>query len=241
MAETRTRTDCALDVTCPAMSASVEVLYDDVWTDPVAAGRAADARFGYRYIDDAGTGDLGLQTTVPTTLPCVQNWSSACRIVINYEQHIHPLWSLPRINGAMQDRTCTSAGCHSLVDAMNNAQAPAAQLDLTDGPSDQVADHYKSYRELLADDNEVDAMGVDILVPSGQLDINGNPILVPVNVSSSMSRVGALASGTFFSRFDAGGTHAGDLSTAELRLISEWLDLGAQYFNNPFDPDVPLN
>ena len=56
-----------------------------------------------------------------------------------------------------------------------------------------------------------------------------------------MSRVGALASGTFFSRFDAGGTHAGDLSTAELRLISEWLDLGAQYFNNPFDPDVPLN
>lgn len=241
MAETRTRTDCALDITCPEMDASVEVLYEDVWTDPMAAGRAADARFGYRYIDDTATGDLGLQTTVPTTLPCVQNWSSACRIVINYEQHIHPLWSLPRMNGAMQDRTCTAAGCHSLVDAMNNAQAPAAQLDLTDGPSDQVADHYKSYRELLVDDNEVDAMGVDVLVPSGQLDINGNPILVPVNVSSSMSAGGAVASGTFFSRFDAGGTHAGDLSPAELRLISEWLDLGAQYFNNPFDPDVPLN
>ncbi len=27
----------------------------------------------------------------------------------------------------------------------------------------------------------------------------------------------------------------------ELRLVSEWLDIGAQYFNNPFDPAVPVN
>jgi hypothetical protein len=26
-----------------------------------------------------------------------------------------------------------------------------------------------------------------------------------------------------------------------LRLISEWVDIGAQYFNNPFDPAVPLD
>jgi len=24
-------------------------------------------------------------------------------------------------------------------------------------------------------------------------------------------------------------------------MISEWLDIGAQYFNNPFDPAAPLN
>ena len=35
--------------------------------------------------------------------------------------------------------------------------------------------------------------------------------------------------------------HAGILSTAELRMISEWLDIGAQNFNNPFDPNVPKN
>jgi hypothetical protein len=35
--------------------------------------------------------------------------------------------------------------------------------------------------------------------------------------------------------------HAGILSPAELRLISEWLDIGAQNFNNPFDPNVPKN
>lgn len=33
--------------------------------------------------------------------------------------------------------------------------------------------------------------------------------------------------------------HNGLLSPAELRLISEWLDLGAQYFNNPFDAPMP--
>ena len=35
-------------------------------------------------------------------------------------------------------------------------------------------------------------------------------------------------------------THAGMLSTAELRLLSEWLDIGAQYYNDPFPP-TPQN
>ena len=161
--------------------------------------------------------------------------------MINYEQHIHPLWSLPRVNGALQDRTCTTAGCHTFVGPMATVQQPQAQLDLTDGPSQQEPDHFNAYQELLANDNATDAAGVDLLVPSGQLDINGNPILVTVPVNASMSPAGAVASNAFFSRFDVGGTHAGDLSPAELRLIAEWLDLGAQYFNNPFDPDVPLN
>jgi hypothetical protein len=43
----------------------------------------------------------------------------------------------------------------------------------------------------------------------------------------------------------AGGTvdHSADgfLTPSELRLISEWVDIGAQYFNNPFDPAVPLD
>jgi len=41
--------------------------------------------------------------------------------------------------------------------------------------------------------------------------------------------------------FAAGGQHAGWLSPSELRLVSEWLDIGAQYFNDPFDPKAPLN
>jgi len=38
----------------------------------------------------------------------------------------------------------------------------------------------------------------------------------------------------FFSLFALGGSHQGRLTAAELKLVSEWLDLGAQYFNDPF-------
>jgi enoyl reductase-like protein len=65
------------------------------------------------------------------------------------------------------------------------------------------------------------------------VDAMGNPIFSPVTVDPPMSAAGARAS-RFFSEFDAGGTHAGYLSTAELRLLAEWLDIGAQYCNNPF-------
>jgi hypothetical protein len=71
----------------------------------------------------------------------------------------------------------------------------------------------------------------------------GNPILANVSVAPSMSAAGARVS-TFFSCFDAGGggcpgrSHVGYLSGAELKLLAEWLDIGAQYYNNPFDVPV---
>jgi len=236
MAETRSRISCITD--CAALNPSVDVEYDDVWTDETTAGRARDTSFAYRYLD--------LQTPAPTTSECVQSWSSRCRIVINYEQHIHPLWSLPRLvtdpNDAMivlADHTCTAAGCHTPVGANNTAQVPAAQLDLTDGPSLDDPNQFKAYRELLFDDDAVDAAGATIVINT--VDADGNPITVTIPVGSSMSGAGANASDAFFSKFDAGGTHAGYLTPAELRLIAEWLDIGAQYFNNPFDPAAPLN
>jgi len=38
----------------------------------------------------------------------------------------------------------------------------------------------------------------------------------------------------FFSVFAQGGSHNGWLTPAELRLISEWIDIGGQYYNDPF-------
>jgi hypothetical protein len=35
--------------------------------------------------------------------------------------------------------------------------------------------------------------------------------------------------------------HSGFMTPDELRLVIEWLDIGAQYFNDPFDPDAPSN
>jgi hypothetical protein len=56
-------------------------------------------------------------------------------------------------------------------------------------------------------------------------------------VPASMSGNGANASNRFFSKFDVGGgtvDHRGFLTSAELKLLSEWLDIGAQYYNDPF-------
>ena len=60
------------------------------------------------------------------------------------------------------------------------------------------------------------------------------PTQVRVPVSPPLSAGGALASPRFFDRFAAGGSHENRLDPAELRLIAEWLDIGAQYYNDPF-------
>lgn len=236
---------------------SADIVYDDQWSNEAIVPKAAS--FAWRY------SDLQSAPPVEDTDVCATNWSALCRIVINYETHIHPLWSVDRrildLDGetVLEDRTCTA--CHSSVDAEAAVRVPDQQLDLTDGSSTDNPDHYKSYRELLFNDNEqevVDGILIDRLVDSGQveliqqfedngdpvLDEDGNPvfvevpILVTVNVNPSMRTAGARNSAVFMNRFEAGESHAGYLSPAELKLISEWLDLGAQYYNNPFDAPV---
>ena len=168
---------------------------------------------------------------------------------MQYEESLHPLWTVVRT--AISDQNILDVagnvidsciGCHAPVDAAGMAMVPAGQLDLTDGASDIDPDHFKAYRELLSGDNEqeVNANGVlvDRQIQIG-IDANGIPILATVPVAPSMRAGTANGSGTFLDRFAVGGTHAGYLSPAELKLVSEWLDGGAQYYNNPFE--APLD
>jgi hypothetical protein len=191
----------------------VDPVYVDLWTYEPTAGRPADADFSLPY--------AALVTPAPASFACQTAWSNACRTVIHYEQHIHPLWNRDR--GA---NTCTS--CHSTTDVVGMLQVPLGQLDLSDGLSSDDANHFNAYRELLFPDfaEEIGVVGLQ--------DIVG-----PVPVPPSMSTTGAVASGTFLDRFAPGGSHEGRLDPAELRLIVEWLDIGAQYFNDPFA--APLN
>jgi len=243
MAETRTRIDPT------ALEPSVDLIYNDVWTDPVAAGRAADAPLSYVYSDPVA----GLGSAAPTT--CLLSWDTACRITVNYQTHIEPLWTIPRLildpmdpMIVLQDNTCTAAGCHSPVDAVDPAVVvvPQADLDLTPGLSLNEPDFVNSYEELMFPDNAQEVnnnMLRDIQIDIGP-DQNGNPILVNVPLGTRLSTAGANAGnsfGRFFSRFEPGASHDGYLTPGELRLVSEWLDLGGQYFNNPFDPGVPVN
>jgi hypothetical protein len=58
-------------------------------------------------------------------------------------------------------------------------------------------------------------------------------------VAPSLRAGGANSSVTFFALFAPDGSHAGWLTPVELKLVSEWTDIGAQYFNDPFA--APLN
>ena len=68
------------------------------------------------------------------------------------------------------------------------------------------------------------------------LDDDGNPIpvLQTVRVNPVMSVGGARSSPRFFAPFAAGGVHDGWLGPEELKVLAEWLDIGGQYYNDPF-------
>ncbi len=61
MAQVRARISCQTD--CADLLPATAIRYEDVWTDPVAAGRAPDAAFAYDYLD--------LETAAPTSSDCV--------------------------------------------------------------------------------------------------------------------------------------------------------------------------
>ena len=76
---------------------------------------------------------------------------------------------------------------------------------------------------------------------------NPDKVLSP-SMSANGARVSYFIEKMNETELDAGRTlslatvnHANMLTPAELRLISEYLDIGGQYFNNPFDPLAPQN
>ena len=249
MAEIRARVTCA-DGSCSSLEPSMNVLYRDVWSaDPLDVnGVPINPDIDYLYTD--------LTTTPPTSLACQTDWQWNCRSVINYETVIHPLWSQPRIvmvdddndpttpevplldaNGEPVNNNCLN--CHTPVDPANNmVRVPAGQLELQDGLSPDEPDHFHAYRELLVTDTlqilENGAL-VDATRVIGQ-DADGNDIIELIPQPSPASVAGARASSDFFDRFnDPNDLHFNILSRAEQRLVAEWLDVGAQYYNNPFD------
>jgi hypothetical protein len=250
MADARAWHTCANAVTPPGATTpcselpTIDVIYSDVWTDPVTAGRPADAAFSYLYAN--------LSTPSPANTHCT-TWDPLCRSTIHYpdatadgalSHQLQPMWNLPRqtiVAGVVtSDHTCVL--CHNPVNAAAKApEVPSGQLDLTDSASSVDATVTTSYEELLFAHNEQTLnMGVlqDLLVPAPGP--GGTTIMVPVSLAPPMAAGSSIGSVVKFLRmFD--GTyhdpvidHTGFLNTAELRLIAEWLDIGAQYYNDPF-------
>jgi hypothetical protein len=244
MAETLGAASCAGDTPhCLQNIPSVNLIYNDVWTNPSAATPGTPIALSY---DSSLTTNVNWQ--IPTAANCLIAWSSTCRIILNYNQQIQPLWTVSRtyVGGVAAGQTGACTSCHGPTSAAAAPQVPAGvtQLDLTNNASNEEPLQPVSYRRLLfAHDEQQLMMGVltDVTVPGPIDPTTGLPTQVPVTIGPPMNAGNARGSTQFFQEFATGGTHAGYLSPAELRVISEWLDIGAQYFNNPFDPAAPLD
>jgi hypothetical protein len=247
MAMARTRKDPTV------LELSTDLVYQDVWTG-INTGRMPDIDYSVLYADITAT-------PLPEMFSCVP-WAVECRVVINYEEHIQPLWEVTRPVLDALDMPTTDPGtgleintrcidCHSRrypnfpsidVNLIGEVVDPVArgQLELTSNASGDEPTHMLSYEELLnGDEFEVlDQGGIIFLLiddPGGAIDpATDMPLQVPATIGSPLTAQGAYFSPAFFNRFSSTGQHPDWLSTAELRLISEWLDLGAQYYNDPF-------
>lgn len=220
----------------PSLDMKFTLAVDEWATNPAQQNPAFD--FSYK---------IGATTQVPlapTVASCLGVTSTNCRAVINYLDHIQSIWDKPHPFNAT-NVTCTS--CH------NGTNAPTAgHLDLSSTASDRDADRVMSWSDLFTDDVQKDNAGNPLIVNGPQqvdangnlvFDINGAPVFTQVTVPvGHVMNSGANASQAFFNCFEGaatcgttGGTtvnHAGMLNGSELRLIAEWLDIGAQYFND---------
>jgi hypothetical protein len=154
MAMTRIRTACGADPDgplglnvalfgCAELTPNINLWFTDVWTDP-AASPTPD--FDLLYTDlttpaPANAGNDFCESDKPPLTVADEDWDPICRIIINYEEHIHPLWELSRAGGACTD-------CHNLTGA-----STAGQLDLRGVDDTDVPEHLVSYRELFFGDS----------------------------------------------------------------------------------------
>jgi hypothetical protein len=200
-----------------------DMVYSDVWAD-TSSGGTARASMTVKYTGNTNAAD-DLVTPAPTNG------------IINYPTHIAPLWTRDR--GA---NTCTN--CHT----------DPAKLDLRATTSG--TGRLTSYEELLVGDPVIDPVtGLpQIQIREGEPEVVRGVPLVDNMVGNAMgmtrgSRLGEILYGEDLKASAEARTthpnppatapnHATMLNKAELRLVTEWMDLSGQYYNNPFDAGI---
>jgi hypothetical protein len=241
MAQTLARISCGTGSGMPCSQIlGTDVIYTPVWTQGVTlpAGLPADSPITYAY---SGAGGLSEPPPFPNIGNCVPTWTAQCRITIHFADssaatpvYLQNIWSLSTRTATVKgvaNSPAVCVTCHNPVSAANLVQVPAGQLDLTGGASSIDATVVTSYESLLFPrDEQTLNMGVLQPVLKGGL---------PVTLPPPMAAGSAIDSTAFLGMFD--GTfhdpvldHTGFLSPAERRLIAEWLDIGAQFYNDPF-------
>ncbi len=198
------------------LNLSPDMIFTDVWAN-TGAGGVARAPISITYAD------LG-------TTPAPVNG------IINYPEQIAPIWTRARTGPASADYTCTT--CH----------ADSAKLDLraTTSGTGRVT----SYEELVLGDPLIDtATGLPVTrLDEGVPMIVRGPALVETMAGGAegLARSSRLIEILFGERLKASGEaftahpnppgtapdHSTMLSSGEKRLVTEWIDLGGQYYND---------
>jgi hypothetical protein len=217
-------TSCNNSPTAPynAAALSQDVIFNDAWGDGYNQKIGPNAMVSYMY--------SALTTNEPIVPSCQSTWSGYCLSIINYPTIIDPLWSVVRGSITPDPRganTCTK--CHTSTRPV--PEPPDGNLQLDRDPAQSATAQLRAYTQLV-DTHDV-------------LSLNATNQLVDSGVTVPGSMVAGSASGSCFFQTVTGaklgcsvtGTvnHAGFMTAAELRLLSEWVDIGAQYYNNPFD------
>jgi hypothetical protein len=197
-----------------SMQLQPNLVYTDIWTDPAKAGRPADAPL---TIDYSG---------VPV---------APVNGVIDYETNIAPLWAKQRTlpGGGSGDCTTCHDGSGTGVDGRH-----ALDLRNTTGGAGRQA----SYDSLLIGDPQLDANGLPVLtVDNGEIRVVESEAQVVPGLARGSHLIEVLFKQELKSAYTLGATdHSAMLNASELRLVSEWIDLGAQYYNSPRDSNGDL-
>ena len=229
LASLRTRLDST------ALNLGADPVFTDIWADTAQPGITARASLSLRYTGNASAAD-DLATAAPVNG------------VINYPEHIQPLWT--RARGPGGAHTCTH--CHADL----GGDASGLDLRATVSGSGRLT----SYEELLLGNPLLDAVTGQ---PRTRMR-NGVPELLRtaplVETSSGAANTAGQARKSRLSEILWGQTllagagartdhptppiggvadtpdHARLLNKAERRLLAEWMDLGGQYYNDPFGP-----
>jgi hypothetical protein len=232
---------------CSQMLAT-DVIYTPIWTNGVTTPQP-DQNIDYPYgTSVTGVTTIGVPSTPPTNGSCAP-WSAQCRITIHYANansnpiglFIQNLWndsSRTATIGGVANSPATCTLCHNTLSAQNKVQVPAGQLDLTDGASTVDATIVTSYENVLFQHDE-QTLNMGVLEDLTVTDPGPPPSQVPVMLAAPMAAGSAATSTAFLRMFDGSFhdpvlDHTGFLTIGELRLISEWLDIGGQYYNDPF-------
>jgi len=204
--------------------------YADFWTTQYSPGATPQSPITLAY-------GAGATPSIKGPASCNTTWSASdCAIVINYADHIQPILTAK----------CTS--CHSGASA-------GAGLDLSDTMAGAFG-RVTSYQELLVGDPLLDANGQPIITidddgevrierespPVGPGSARGSRLIerifersLKADVSNATRRAFCRAGGVSCFNAATWTDHSGFTNVSERRLISEWIDIGAQYYNDAFD------